>query len=396
MNAIQNTEGFPTVTIRQLEMICRRNLKSGWQPIGLLSEPGAGKSMFPKTVLRRLVAEHRTEETGREITTDDIGIVTYRVAQKDAAESAGPGIPFQNDDGTYVFEFSQAPLITKVKESGREIDGEWVPHDTVIVILDEFADGDLDQQNVFAPLLDPEDYTLGDDPFPENTIVFANGNRPDDLCGSMTLSSKVPNRSKWFNLLFDPAGWKQDFAIPNNVNPVLMDWFMMNHEEHRARSVPEVPGPFCTARSVAQCSGTMDQIIYDPAFNGTVSDWEEADLAANIGQAAGRSLVTHMRRMEDVPKPHEIFADPHGCKLSPHVGFQLLAASAAMSEITDMGQAEAALEYIMRCRTDLQIRLGVKLQEVLARSETIDASVLTSPVWAAFDAKFHKYLHLAK
>lgn len=395
---IQQTEGFPTVTIRKLARICHRNLRrrDGWQPIGLLSEPGAGKSQFPKTVLRKLYAEFLSEDLGRDITADDIGVVVYHVAEKDAAESSGPGIPYRDEEtGSYTFEFSQAPLITEINSRGREIDGDWQAYEFGICILEEYADADFDQQNVFAPLMDSGDNTLGDDPFPEGWIVIANGNRPDDRCGSMALSTKTPNRSKWYNLDFDFVGWEEDFAVPNQLNPVIIDWWRENHEEFRARTVPDVPGPFATNRSVTQASYDLDQIIDDPAFNGAVSDWEEADLSANLGISAGRSLVTHVRRMDQVPKPHEIFANPDGCPVSPLVGFQLIAASSAMSYIDDMDKADALLSYIMRLRTDLQIRLGVKLQEVLAYSDSIDSSVMGSSKWAEFDARFHKYLHLA-
>ena len=395
---IQMTEGFPEITIRELAQMIRVNLRrpDGWQPFGLLSEPGAGKSkVLTETVLPQLYAEFLSESLGRDITPEDIWVEVYRCAEKDAAESSGPGIPYRDEEtGAYTFEFSQAPLITQINSRGREIDGVWTPYEFGIVVLEEFADADYDQQNVFAPLMDANESTCGGDPLPEGWIVVANGNRPDDRCGSMALSSKVPNRSKWFTVKYHFQGWEEDFAVPNGINPVMIDWWRENNEEFRARTVPDVPGPFATNRSVTQASFDLDVIMDDPEFNGTLTPWQESMFAANLGITPARSLCTHVQRMDKVPKPHEIFADPDGCVVSPLVGFQLIAASAAMSAVDDMDKADALLTYIMRLRTDLQIRLGVKLQEVLAYSNDIDSSVMGSSKWAEFDARFHKYLHL--
>lgn len=50
-------------------------------------------------------------------------------------------------------------------------------------------------------------------------------------------------------------------------------------------------------------------------------------------------------------------ADPANCSLPDDVGAQVSAGGVALLAVTDSSTAEAALEYMSRMRTDLQVQL---------------------------------------
>ena len=53
--------------------------------------------------------------------------------------------------------------------------------------------------------------------------------------------------------------------------------------------------------------------------------------------------------------------DPDHCKLSDQIGWQRVAGGIAISGICDDYTADAAIRYVMRMRSDLQITMGTKL-----------------------------------
>ncbi|GAG42639.1 unnamed protein product, partial [marine sediment metagenome] len=86
----------------------------------------------------------------------------------------------------------------------------------------------------------------------------------------------------------------------------------------------------------------------------------ERMIAANVGPGAASTLCQWTAQRDHVPTADQIMADPEAAQVPDQTGFQMIAANLAMGAVTDARTAEAALHYIVRLRTDLQVSLGTK------------------------------------
>ena len=366
-------------TIAEFQKIVPLVLASGnQQPVGLIGPVGVGKTQYFKGWFRDLYAEH----VG--VSADDLGFIQERVANRDSAEIAGVALPSKDADGNLRTTFTVAPLITKIRETGK-------PYG--IILIDELMQATADVQKVLADLLDPAERTIGGHPIPDGWIVCFTGNRTSDKSGATRMLSHLLNRCAVFELQFDVKGWA-DWAADNGVNPLAIDCAMAYADDgFFADCVPTEDGPFCTPRSLVRAAQHLTAFTESADFDGmTIPSYVESLLAANIGDRAAGMLTRHIAMADQVPTAAEIFADPTGVNVPDATGYQLLAANRAINCASDADTGEAALAYITRLRPDLQVSLGSKLLRASARN----GWVLTSNVAVAFIHKFHDLLPLAQ
>ena len=386
---------FPIITMKTVAKMVKRNLnrtKQGVTPqaMMLLGPPGTGKTyvFVNRACLPTWYAEHLTDRTETLVTPDDIAVIVLRVAEKDGQEVAGPGCPFEDEDGNYYFRFSRAPTLTEMAEL-RKPDG--TPYRYFILVLDELSSSNNDTQKVIANTLHSDDKTLGGDPLPEGCLVVATGNMPADGAGANRLLAHVIDRPKIFRIKFEITGWIEDFAEPNNICPIVIEFMRQHHADVVVGTPPTDYGNYCTSRSMTEASYDVAALINDPEFDGTVPSWAEAEFASNIGCKAARLLSDFIEQAGEVANPSDVFADPQGATVSDNIGFQYISASMALGAVTNMSEATAALTYVMRLRTDLIVSLGVKLHDVLANPEFTD-DIITSPIWMKFQQQYGEYL----
>jgi hypothetical protein len=366
-------------TIAEFQKIVPLVLASGnQQPVGLIGPVGVGKTQYFKGWFRELYAEH----VG--VSADDLGFIQERVANRDSAEIAGVALPSKDADGNLRTTFTVAPLITKIRETGK-------PYG--IILIDELMQATADVQKVLADLLDPAERTIGGHPIPDGWIVCFTGNRTSDKSGATRMLSHLLNRCAVFELQFDVKGWA-DWAADNGVNPLAIDCAMAYADDgFFADCVPTEDGPFCTPRSLVRAAQHLTAFTESADFDGmTIPSYVESLLAANIGDRAAGLLTRHIAMADQVPTADEIFANPTGANVPDSTGYQLLAANRAINGAHDADTGEAALAYVVRLRPDLQVSLGSKLLRASARQ----GWVLTSSVAVAFIQKFHDLLPLAQ
>ena len=366
-------------TIAELQQIVPLVLASGnKQPIGLIGPVGVGKTQYFKGWFRDMYAEH----VG--LASDQIGFIQERVANRDSAEIAGVALPSKDADGNLRTTFTVAPLVTKIRDTGKEYG---------IVLIDELMQATADVQKVLADLLDPAERTVGGWAIPDGWIVCFTGNRTSDKSGASRMLSHLLNRCVVFEMAFDVNGWA-GWAEQNDVNPLAIDCAMAYADEgFFADCVPTEDGPFCTPRSLVRAAQHLTAFTESDAFDGvTVPSFVESLIASNIGAKSAGTLVRHIAMADQVPTADEILADPAGANVPDATGYQLLAANRAINSAHDDDTGEAALLYVVRLRPDLQVSLGSKLLRASARN----GWTLTSDVAVAFIHKFHDLLPLAK
>ena len=366
-------------TIAQFQKIVPLVLASGnQQPVGLIGPVGVGKTQYFKGWFRDLYAEH----VG--VSADQLGFIQERVANRDSAEIAGVALPSKDADGNLRTTFTIAPLITKIRDTGKQYG---------IILIDELMQAPADVQKVLADLLDPAERTIGGHPIPDGWIVCFTGNRTNDKSGATRMLSHLLNRCAVFELEFDTSGWAE-WAADNGVNPIAIDCANVYKDDgFFADCVPSEDGPFCTPRSLVRAAQHLTAFMDSADFDGmTIPSYVESLIAANIGDRSAGILTRHIAMADLVPTAAEIFADPTGVSVPDATGYQLLAANRAINAASDADTGEAALAYITRLRPDLQVSLGSKLLRASARN----GWVLTSSVAVAFIQKFHDLLPLAQ
>ncbi len=365
--------------IAQLEQMAPVILTSAQRkPLVLVGMVGIAKTQWIKSTFHDLYAEHLG------LSADQVGFIQERVANRDSAEIAGVALPSKDADGNLRTTFTIAPLITKIRDTGKQYG---------IILIDELMQAPADVQKVLADLLDPAERTIGGHPIPDGWIVAATGNRVADKSGASRLLSHLLNRCRVFELEFSVNQWA-DWARDNGVNPLAVDAAVTYHGDgFFADSVPTEDGPFCTPRSLVHAASDLTAFMDTDAFDGAyIPSHIEALIASSIGQRAAGMLSRHIAMADEVPQAEDIFAGPNDARVPDATGYQLLAANRAINAAHDADTGEAALAYIVRLRPDLQVSLGSKL----LRASSRNGWVLTSSFAVAFIHKFHDLFPLAQ
>ena len=367
-----------TITIADLEHeVVPTNFNSVmWQPIVLLGSPGTAKTMWLKTRLVQMYADHLG------VDFSDIGLVVEKPARRDAAELAGVSLPSTDEDGTVCTKFTRSPVLGKILATGKKYG---------ILLWDELAAARPPEQIVAADSIDPEEHEVGGEPIPRGWIVTATGNRAQDKSNAIRLLSHLTNRALVFNMQFDINAWTK-WAHDNSINPVVIECAeAYNDAGFFADAVPTEDIAFCTPRSLVRAAAHLDAYMASDRFDGVISPTMEKMLAANIGPAAANTLTQWIGQRDHVPTAEDILRDPENAMVPDQTGFQMIAANVAMGAVSDARSATAVLHYICRLRPDLQVSLGTKLMAITVR----ERMTITDPLAAAFIEKFHELLPLA-
>ena len=371
---------FTKVSISELETIIPFALASAdnFQPLGLIGAVGIAKTQWLKTRFVELYADHHG------LSVDKVTLISERVANRDSAELAGVALPTKDANGNLFTQFTIPPLLTRIN---AELDAG--AH-RVIVLFDELLQAPADVQKVLADVLDPDERSIAGWPLPDQVDFVFTGNRTKDKSGATRMLSHLLNRCMVFELIFDIfswAGWARD----NGVNHLLVDC-AVSHNDFFDDSVPTEDGPFCTPRSAVNGSRALSAFMESDSFDGvSIPSYIEKLLSAKIGTRAASLVCEFVRLADKVPQGSDIINDPHGANVPDETGFQLLAGNRAIASCYNAETGEAALEYIVRLRADIQVSLGTKLLYQSSQR----GWALISDTSVAFNAKYSDLLPLA-
>lgn len=367
----------PNITMAQLDKIVPYMLRAegGFQPLGLIGAPATGKTQYFQTRFR----EHMADFHGVQI--DDIGIVIEKIGQaEDAAAINGLTIPTKLADGTIATVKGKPSLLKRIEDTGKEYG---------VVLTDEAPQAPMHVIGSLGDTFNRAEHKLGDWDLPQGWVVVFTGNRVEDRSGSRMLPAHMLTRVVMYNLTFDVEGWIA-YAEETNVNPILVG-VVRDEMAMFADAVPEDYGPYFTPRSAVQAGKHLDAFMDSDEFDGaTIPSHINLLLTANVGSGVARAISEYVRLAKNVPTGTEIITNPTGATVPDDSGMQLMAASRAITAVNSSADVEAALQYLVRLRPDLQVSKGAQLLR-LANQRQYD---LESELANAFSVKYNEFLHL--
>ena len=368
----------PTITVTELENMLPLMLAAPkFQALGLVSAPAMGKTQFFQHRMPELLAESRG------IDVADVGLVIEKVGQReDAASICGLTLPSKDANGNLITVGSKPYLLQRIEATGK---------DHGIILFDEALQANADIQKALADTFNVTEHKIGDWDLPEGWVVVFTGNRAKDKSGAVRLLSHLrAGRAIVFELAFDIHGWAE-WARDNGVHPLLIDC-AVSHSDFFDDEVPVGDGAFCTPRSVTMASHHLTAFFETDEFDGNyLPSYVQKLLAANMGARAGGLVSRFIAMADKVPTGDQILHDPKGANVPDETGYQLLAGNRAISACYNAATGEAALEYIVRLRADLQISLGTKLLYHSSKR----GWALSSDTAVAFATKYAELLPLA-
>jgi hypothetical protein len=355
------------------------------QVICLEGSPGIGKTAMTKGRLREQYLEWLQEKfPERNLTIDDIGYEAYKCPGADGVEARGLGLP--NKDNTRVVA-TVSPLIEQVESNGKEFG---------VFDLSEFMGGEQDLQKVLADLVDPDEHSVGFNPFPEGWLIAANGNQTDDKSGAYALLGHIVGRIKIFRVIFSMSllgkWWRKQ-----GLNELFMDCAEAHGNEDGsdwfAQTTPADNLPYCSPRSMKNASIDFDCWLALPStrFDGTIPQEIVNYLAGSIGNKRAAQFAKFVTEQVHLPSVDEIMSDPDNAPVPEEFAHQRMAAYLAMGAVDCAETAAAALHYIVRTRADIQVPCGAQLMGICTRN----GYTITDPLAADFIERFSEFLPLA-
>ena len=316
----------------------------------ILGPPGTAKTGWCKNTLPGIIAK------ARGIDESDIAVIVSRPAIRDAVEFVGVGVPQKDEDGNLVTRFSLPNLLEQIKNALKT-------HKFVLVILDELSSADDDIQKCLADALDGETRTLAEFDLPENVGFIATGNRSKDKSGSRRLLSHVIGRCAVTEIINEIAVFV-NYGRKQGTNELVVSTAECHDDFFEG--VPVDGGTHNTWRQATNAAKLIDvHAANEPEWDGLISAELELFMAQMIGLRAAAMVASHARDIAyELPTPEEVYTNPETCKVPDQTGHQLLTVNRAIANMGAQNDPEAAnqlFSYVLRCRPDLQITLGVKI-----------------------------------
>lgn len=228
----------------------------------------------------------------------------------------------------------------------------------VILMFDEFAKGPLPVQRASRRIM--LERKNGMHALPKGSIVFATTNLGLEGVGDI-LPAHARNAICVVKLgKGKPMTWVEDYAIPNNLHPVVIGtaleyptMFESFEDVEDPNSNPFIFHPkqaraaFVTLRSLRMAS----DIMY--ATEHMTSHVRTHALAGVIGEAAAAVMMTLSGLNDDLPAWERVIADPYTCPVPKSgVACCMLVTKAAMR--VDRSSIDAWMEYLIRLPKETQ------------------------------------------
>jgi hypothetical protein len=350
----------------------------------LSGRAGQGKTYLMTHGLRQCWAD------ANGVSIDDVGLLIYRCADREAAEFAGLMMPAKNPETGELETVAIKPDLIRKLDALRAQGFKYI-----VLVLDEVLQASQDVQKTLSSVLDSSENTLGGHSLGEGIYAAGTGNRQADRSAARPALGMLRNRIANFELEGYNANtvnqWITKYAEPKGLLRPIIDVAKLHAADGFFDDLPPVDGSYCSFRSLTRASALISSYIKRTGDMKIGKVMQEL-VASIIGTNAAKVLADHFDCTGEVPTAAEILANAEMALLPSDTGYQLLAGTLALEIATDSVAADAAITYITRLRGDLQVQLGVRL---LSKSEKL-GFILISPVATQFIQRHPDLIALAR
>ena len=248
------------MTIKEFQKCVEYNIEHNIKHAILgLGAPGVGKSQ----VIRQIGKKYGYK------------VIDIRLAQMSEVEIGG--LIYPNESRTKTVWLSPEIL------PDEERDGK-----NTILLLDELTSCTKRVQVAAYQLI--LDRRIGQYTLPEGTFVVALGNREDDDGVYIQLAGPLADRFEIHYIESDFEGWKNDFALKNNVHPYVINYLTFKPSALHNQKTEQGSMVFATPRSWVRVS---DILHFDPDINNPVIRHK---IIGNVGETEGVQFVEYCKK----------------------------------------------------------------------------------------------------
>jgi hypothetical protein len=325
--------------------------------IALEGPPGIGKTSWSTAY-----AAWRAKVTGK-----PFGLVYVLASSMTAPDVMGYLFKKEvvNPDGRMFSMTDPCMPLWYVTEDGKPA---W-DYEQGLVIVDEFAQAQLDVKAALAPLL--LERKIGPWALPAGWNVLTCSNRAKDRSAVTKSLDFVINRVATIQLDHDIKGW-MNWAEDANVHWMFRAFAERYPNVVFTEGVPEKQGPWCTPRSFSRAAEFYANV--ERANPNVLHDDHLPEMLGSlIGDAAATQLVAFSRMQLVVPTPTEVALDPLGCK-APGMDQPdaCMVATYMLAEFAEKNNIEPFIKYVKRLPADFAVPF---VSRVVKR----DRSLMVSP-----------------
>lgn len=316
------------------------SLAAAGQNIGLLGQPGVGKTEFVRAWAKTLKASDIRPDLAEP--GDDqkpVRFVSIACTTKESVDVSGL---MQIEGGVT-----------------RWAPPEWVPRDNeaCIVFLDEFPQSELPTQLAFQKLIDRD---LDGANVSQRALFVVAGNRVGDNAGSNEIPSHIRNRFAWFDIDSDVDAWRK-WAEKNSVLKVVIDFIayrptLLNTFDPKSKS-----NAYATPRSITRLSEVL---------KNAPSQLHWLTLAAAICGPNWAAEFEQFRKLQaSLPSIDAVLANPSGHALPNDFGvLNALSTAIVRAAVKDSLKTDAVVTIIERLYHQGNSEVAAKTLRDLAKA----------------------------
>ncbi len=341
MTQVQKTEYPQAPRVNQTQLMAMlRYCFERKRPVIIMGDSGSGKSFIPRAVAESMGMSFK-----------DI----LRPSTTNPVDACGVPVP---DHDKKITEWFTPDYMPNAKRDGKR----------GVAMVDEFNSGPRSNQAMGYGLL--LDRVLGAwraaDVAPEWTFVFC-GNLPGSSNAiADKLSAALADRATVVVLVGQFESWDTNFAIPNNIHPLIRGFLKTRPDAMRGSPMDTI---FATERS-----WTDGVHPFMDLFDSDRETWRVI-VSGSLGVTLTAEFEAFCELATKAPAIADIIADPSGTWIPDDLAI-CYALSCALSAIADSNNFDSVLAYIARVSGEL-------LEYVIHAATTRDESLKNTAAYVA-------------